>query len=77
MSSIAELRTRLKKRSPIVPKLPYRVAVDIILKLNREGKFGDRIVFTLDGQEMLTQIYWRRRSWKFWSVWMDGLASLK
>ena len=55
MSSIAELRERLKARKKDSTSLPYTTCVEILTKMNKCGRFGSPgLVFSLDGQEVMT-----------------------
>lgn len=55
MTSLAELRNRLKsaasKKSDLIP---YRTCIDIVIKMQRDGLFGEDVIFTTDGLDLLT-----------------------
>ena len=51
--TINELRQRLKKRTA-KETIPFKTSMDILIKLNKENFFGFPLIFTTDGQELLT-----------------------
>jgi hypothetical protein len=56
MSSIAELRAKLKKsQNKQRDGISSKTAMEILLKLIRDGKLSEQVIFTMDGQELLTQ----------------------
>ena len=76
MTSIADLRARLKKASaqPSKLRITNRTAIDLILKLNREGHIVPPLIFTSDGQEVLSQKILQREILEYLET--DGRARI-